>query len=708
MDLLVTGSNLLLIVAGFCILIAIHELGHFLAARWAGIRVHEFAIGMGPTVVSFRKGIGVRAGSTDRTLAARYGRPSHAFSLDELKTLGISETEYALRALPLGGFVKMLGQEDANPEAISHDPGSYQRTPIWKRMVVVSAGVIANIVLAVVLFLVAFLVGVRFPAPVAGFVPPDGPAGGAVATNAAELGLTPEQATGIKPGDRVVSIDGETVRNFMDIMIAGGLARPDRAVEVVVERPGLKAPLRFELTPAKSRELGLLSFGIGSAFSTTVTNERESRDLVDEILTECGAKQEGVGPGDRMTAVNGTPVSTAQELNAIVEASNGQPLVTTWVKPDGSTLQATIAPSLQFGALLPASELSRPEDDRFAEPAIAGLLPLVRVDSIDPSSANADVLQRGDVFLKVGSVDAPSIRSLRREIANYKGGTVPLVVLRDGRSVAITGEVNRRGQLGFAPAPSDGEPILAGAVAERAVASKAGQAPDIVPTPAAGLDVFPRSTIVRVAGTPVQTWADVRTALQKATDSSTGNVEVAIETLPPFANAQPETQTLRFSPEDIKALDKLTWSTPILDTFDPEFITLRASGPIEAISMGLSQTKRMALQVYLTLDRVLRRTVSIEQLNGPVGILHAGVKVADQGFMFLVFFLAAISVNLAVMNFLPLPIVDGGLFLFLIYEKIRGRPPSIAFQNAATAVGLVLIGSIFLITFFNDIRRLVG
>ena len=76
--------------------------------------------------------------------------------------------------------------------------------------------------------------------------------------------------------------------------------------------------------------------------------------------------------------------------------------------------------------------------------------------------------------------------------------------------------------------------------------------------------------------------------------------------------------------------------------------------------------------------------------------------------MYLVFFLAMISVNLAVLNFLPLPIVDGGLFLFLVYEKIRGRPPSIAFQNAAALIGLALIGTLFVVTFFNDVMRLTG
>ena len=75
---------------------------------------------------------------------------------------------------------------------------------------------------------------------------------------------------------------------------------------------------------------------------------------------------------------------------------------------------------------------------------------------------------------------------------------------------------------------------------------------------------------------------------------------------------------------------------------------------------------------------------------------------------YLLFFLAIISVNLAVLNFLPLPIVDGGLFLYLIYEKMFKKPPSIAFQNAAAMLGLGLIATLFIVTFYNDIVRLVG
>ena len=124
--------------------------------------------------------------------------------------------------------------------------------------------------------------------------------------------------------------------------------------------------------------------------------------------------------------------------------------------------------------------------------------------------------------------------------------------------------------------------------------------------------------------------------------------------------------------------------------------------------MGFEETVDMVIMTYLTIDRLLRRTVGVEQLRGPIGIIHIGSKIADRGFSYLLFFLAIISVNLAVLNFLPLPIVDGGLFLYLVYEKLVGKPPSIAFQNAAALLGLCLIGMLFVVTFYNDIMRLIG
>jgi regulator of sigma E protease len=140
--------------------------------------------------------------------------------------------------------------------------------------------------------------------------------------------------------------------------------------------------------------------------------------------------------------------------------------------------------------------------------------------------------------------------------------------------------------------------------------------------------------------------------------------------------------------------------------FEPAQIVLKGAGPLDAMERGLRETKLMVFQVYLTFARLFEGTVRVEHLKGPVGIAHIGTIVADRGFIWLLFFMAMISVNLAVVNFLPLPIVDGGQFLFIVYEQIFKRPVPASVQNAATLAGLVLIGSMFLIVTFNDITNL--
>jgi regulator of sigma E protease len=101
------------------------------------------------------------------------------------------------------------------------------------------------------------------------------------------------------------------------------------------------------------------------------------------------------------------------------------------------------------------------------------------------------------------------------------------------------------------------------------------------------------------------------------------------------------------------------------------------------------------------------RDISPTNLMGPVGIFHAGANFAYRGHDWLIWFLAMISANLAVVNFLPIPIVDGGLFVFLIMEKIKGGPISPRTQAIAQVVGLALILSLFLFVTYQDILRLV-
>jgi regulator of sigma E protease len=99
--------------------------------------------------------------------------------------------------------------------------------------------------------------------------------------------------------------------------------------------------------------------------------------------------------------------------------------------------------------------------------------------------------------------------------------------------------------------------------------------------------------------------------------------------------------------------------------------------------------------------------VSYKNMMGPVGIFNAGRHFAYRGHDWLIWFLSMISANLAVVNFLPIPIVDGGLFTFLIVEKIQGRPLSAKTQSIAQVVGLAIILSVFLLVTYQDIARMV-
>lgn len=308
-NILQTFIGLFWIILGFGALIFIHELGHFLAAKWAGIRAEGFAVGMGPVLLAWRKGIGLRFGSTlkeyekqAREHIKTSGDESNATDTAKELTvedvyragdaLGLGETEYSLRWLPIGGFVKMLGQEDANPNYVSDDARSYNNCPIGKRMIVVSAGVIMNVIFAAILFVWAFMAGVRFPAPVVGDVSSTMSAGTTMADNADALGIS---TVGLQPGDLVTHIDGERAHTFMDLQIASAMSRENQNVELTVEREGVSDPLHFTLSPQHDPGSGMRSIGVAPARTTTLIAKDED-DVMARALAQAGLGQHGIKP----------------------------------------------------------------------------------------------------------------------------------------------------------------------------------------------------------------------------------------------------------------------------------------------------------------------------------------------------------------------------------------------------------------------------
>lgn len=133
--------------------------------------------------------------------------------------------------------------------------------------------------------------------------------------------------------------------------------------------------------------------------------------------------------------------------------------------------------------------------------------------------------------------------------------------------------------------------------------------------------------------------------------------------------------------------------------------------PAWALYMGVEQTVDVLESMYLIINQMAKNVltrkgnVGVQNVAGPIGIIQVAVDRAESGYGELLAFLAFLSVNLAVLNFLPLPIVDGGLMVFLILEKVRGKPLGLKVQVITTLTGLVLIVGVFLFVTIQDITR---
>mgnify|MGYP001073359176 CR=1 FL=1 len=691
LPLAATAFDLALVVVGFGLIIVIHELGHFVAARWAGIRVFAFAVGFGPAVLSYRKGMGWRRGSSEadyRDRLADRGLTVH----DEAPT-DLSPTEYRLNWLPFGGYVKMLGQEDANPGATSHAADSYQNCHPAKRLVVISAGVVANVVLAAIIFMFVFMVGLRTEPPRLGMVASDG-----AAAEAVPLEPTTTEA-GLKPGDTVLEIGGRAARSFNDLMLASAMAQPGKPIDVLVQRRGVDQPLAYQVVPRTSQTTGLQDIGVTPAQSNEIFDDAGDRAAFDRVMAMLGL--EGVPPSATLVAarVGDEPLRDIDDAGLLVEtfsSSHGKP-VTLVFETETEQFEAVVEPRAQFQQAMVrmASGTQTPQTH------VVGFTPVMAVGPLEATARGYEQgLREGDVFVRLGSLEYPSISAGIAEIRRNSGNTIPIVVLRDGESVELSASVTRAGQIGFIPDQTLDRTLVAlppKDVAQRSIDR-------------AGL------TVTAIDGTPVSSFADIRAALIAATRSAIAKgagARVPFEVRLPWARgledatAATQQRSLELTADQVQALQDLGYAPPLglLSAFRPAEFVLQAEGPIDAVRVGLAETHRVMLMTYLTFARLFQGSVKVEHLKGPVGIAHLGTRVADRGLIWLLFFMALISVNLAVVNFLPIPIVDGGQFLFILFEWVRGKPVPEAVQSIATVAGLLLIGAAFLVVTFNDIRN---
>lgn len=734
-----TTSDFLLLVAGFSFIIFVHELGHFLAARWAGIRVDQFAIGFGQPIVAWRRGWGFSFGKA--TPAPGVGQSGRDRQTD------VGETEYRINWIPLGGYVRMLGQDDLDMYATAADPRSYSSKSVGARMVVVSAGVVMNVILAAVLFVICYSWGVPESPAVVGYV---SPASDTAHVFPAESGVLGIRNPGLQPGDEVIAFNDRPISKFSQLILATALSRPGETARLRVKRGS--DVLNFKVAVDTDRDSRLLDLGVSATVSTRLMSvaadePNPHRQEFDRLLSRAGLDPSVIAPGMTLTAVDGQPVSEAWQLQQAVNTSHGRPLELTFSysistdaddlpdRPDTAPRVVEIAPrpSFQTGRVRTAIMPIQVEH-------MLGLCPAVAIESVLPGTPAEEAgLKAGDVIFRIDGLTWPRADEFMAVVHNHRGDEIELTYIRESIRQTEIIKADRDGRLGIY-LDRWAEPILAGsfafdgesrALGMRAVSTatsteeQSRSASALNPWSGAALGLLPGTRILACNGIVVESWEHFQRLVRGAIESLNKDAETALAISPSNDRVPLPSHRLMLEvewPTPGRPTQKVIWDIPIdqgkilintgwnVDPLPSLFRPLerihRAESIAEALGLGVRETWEMIQTTYLTLDRLLRGSIRAEHLKGPVGIAEIGTKVADQGLPSLLMFLAVISVNLAVLNFLPIPIVDGGLFVFLIIEKIKGSPVSARVQEIATLVGLFLIGTLFLVTFYNDIMSL--
>lgn len=254
------------------VMILVHELGHYWAARLFDVKVETFSFGFGPRLFGFRRG----------------------------------ETDFRFSLILFGGYVKMAGDyvnsgSEQTVETSAADPRSLYAKPRWQRMIIAFAGPAINIVLAVCLLTGLFMFHYqKIPTPVdpvVGFVTPDGAAAKA----------------GIKEGDQVVQLDGKTDPTWEDIAYKE-FASASRPFDVWVKRKGER--LHFTVTPVYDERVGAGYAGWGP----------ETDVEVAQVVNGMDAQRMGIRPGDILLSADGQPLRSISKLQAMTKGGNGEPV----------------------------------------------------------------------------------------------------------------------------------------------------------------------------------------------------------------------------------------------------------------------------------------------------------------------------------------------------------------------------------------------
>ena len=528
-------------------LITIHELGHFLVAKAFKVKVLRFSIGFGPRLLGFTYG----------------------------------ETEYQIAALPLGGYVKMAGDDPSEPSRPADRRRGFLDQPPWKRSLIALAGPFTNLAFPVLIYFCVNYFQVVAPSTRVGDVDPDFPA----------------YAAGLRDGDRIAAIDGTPVHYFDDLR---DLIAPkwDKPIHIDVERPD---GTRFTTTatPRKVMVPGILHDAPKGLLGISA---RQRAAVVAVAGPGSAAGRAGLQSLDRITQVGDQPVALFKDLERAFAQQKG-PLAVSYLRaaPLGTPGAATGTLVLHHTTLTPVAGADLEARTGLAEATTV-------ITQVAPGSPAARAgLRRGDWVRTAGGKPLSSWSTLERLRLQAKLTPIDLGVLRGGALIHV--------------------PVTQTNITQQNERGK-------------------DQTVLYFGALPDQT----------------------------------------DEPAELIAIHKGVWGS---------------------LSEALQVVPQVTSTVVQAVVGLLTNQVSPKTMGGPVMLFDIASKTAQAGWDVFLGAMAAISINLGIMNLIPVPVLDGFTILSAGFEWVRRRPLSLRTREIANAVGLVMLLIMMVYVLQNDLVNYV-
>ncbi len=530
------------------ILIFVHELGHFLVARMCGVRVEVFSMGFGKKIYQYKKG----------------------------------DTNYCISLIPLGGYVKMYGEQPGDEIPEDQKAYSFTHKTVWQRMAVVMAGPLMNLIFAFFVFMAITLLGEEVKGPKIGDVRP----------------TTAAFASGFRSGDTVLKIGASAISNWDELQ--QGLNRyKGQKTLFEVRHENSNESVQFESDIATKPNPNPLS-------SSKVMGDIDGLSLYSNAPV-IGVRSDspfivlGLRTGDMITSVNDQKVTFFRELDPLIEKLPTDTPVSFEIQRFDSKNQKTETFSLQYQ-------------------------PLQKIKNLSSMGLESSELYLGKVF------------------------------------------------------PSS-------------------------PAEAAGLKEGDR--ILTINGKKLSAWEDLLQTVKSF--QGEGDFEIT------FARST-EIKTIRLKPEmttqsNSIGLEEKRFTVgilPVIVMATPDTVVVKADGVIQAILKATARTYEVSAMTVMSFVRLIQNEISPKNIGGIFSIAQAANETFKIGLVAFLQMMGLVSINLFILNLLPVPVLDGGHMVFYTIEAIKGSPLSLKKMELAQMVGMFLLMSLMVFALFNDFTRMFG